>query len=190
MTVAVRHQAPDAAQVQAHLRRTLEQALAHVRPLQQPGQLEVASGGVQVQPRYGRDGQITGWEGRAEVLLQGRDLERVATVASALPGMSIAALQLSLSRDATLLAEAALRAQAIEAFRQQAQDVARAFGYAGYELGEVHIGVANAGGDVPRPVMRTLSMASAESAPSLPVEPGHAWLEVTVSGSVHLTPAR
>ncbi len=190
VTVAVRHQGADAAAVQAHVTRVLDQALARLRPTQQPGQFEVASGGVHVQPRYGRDGQIMGWQGSAELLVQGRDMGRVAQAAAALSGMTVTGLQLSLSREAAQQAEAALRAQAIAAFRQQAQEVAQAFGYGGYELGEVHVSAATPEGGLPRPMLRAQAMAATEAAPTLSVEPGQTWLEVTVSGSVRLTPMR
>ncbi|MCX7662206.1 MAG: SIMPL domain-containing protein [Tepidimonas fonticaldi] len=185
VTVAVRHQAPDAAAVQAHLRRTLDQALAHIRPRERAGRLEVASGGFLVQPRYGRDGQITGWQGSAELLLQGRDLPGVAALAAELPGMAVTGLQMSLSREAARQAEAAVRGQAIEAFRQQAAEVARAFGFQGYELREVHVG-AQTPGPEPRPLLRAMAANGAEAAPALPVEPGQALLQVTVSGAVRL----
>lgn len=185
VTVAVRHQAPDAAAVQAHLRRTLDQALAHIRPRERAGRLEVASGGFQVQPRYGRDGQITGWQGSAELLLQGRDLAGIAALAAELPGMAVTGLQMSLSREAARQAEAAVRGQAIEAFRQQAAEVARAFGFQGYELREAHVGTQTPGPE-PRPLLRAMAANGADAAPALPVEPGQALLQVTVSGAVRL----
>ncbi|WP_334134417.1 SIMPL domain-containing protein [Tepidimonas sp.] len=187
VTVAARQQGADPAAVQAQLARVLDGALAQVRPLQCPGQLEASSAGVQVQPRYGREGQIVGWQGSAELLLQGRDMGQVASVAAQLPGLVITGLQLSLSRDTIARAEAALREQAIAAFRQQALEVARAFGYAGYALGEVHVSAASPDGGPPRPLLRAQAMAAAEAAPVLTVEPGQTTLEVTVSGSIRLT---
>lgn len=185
VTVAVRHQAPDAAAVQAYLRRIVDQALAQIRPRERAGRLEVASGGFQVQPRYGRDGQISGWQGSAELLLQGRDVAAVAALAAELPGMAVTGLQMSLSREAARQAEAAVRAQAIDAFRQQAAEVARAFGFQGYELREVHVGTQTPGPE-PRPLLRAMAANGAEAVPALPVEPGQAVLQVTVSGAVRL----
>lgn len=184
VTVAARHQASDAAAVQAHLRRVLDQALGLIRLRERAGRLEVATGGFQVQPRYGRDGQIVGWQGSAELLLQGRDMGAVAALAAELPGMAVTGLQMSLSREAARQAEAAVRGQAIDAFRQQAAEVARAFGFQGYELREVQV-VAQSPGPEPRPLLRVMA-ASAEVAPPLPVEPGQALLQVTVSGTVRL----
>jgi len=184
VTVAVRHQAADATAVQTHLRRVVDQALLLARPRVRAGQIEVASGGFQVQPRYGRDGVISGWQGSADLLLQGRDMAGVAALAAELPGMAVTGLQMSLSREAARQAEAAVRVQAIEAFRQQAAEVARAFGFQGYDLREVQVG-AQPSLPEPRPVLRAMA-ASAEAAPALPFEPGQALLQVTVSGTVRL----
>lgn len=184
VTVAVRHQAPDAAAVQAHLRRVLDQALGLIRPRERAGRLEVASGGFHVQPRYRADGQISGWQGSAELLLQGRDIAGVAGLAAELPGMAVTGLQMSLSREAARQAEAAVRGQAIDAFRQQATEVARAFGFQGYELREVQVGIQSPGPE-PRPMLRAMA-AAADAAPALPVEPGQTLLQVTVSGTVRL----
>lgn len=184
VTLAVRHQGDEAAAVQAHLQRVLQRALEPLRARQRPGELEVASGAVQVQPRYGREGQIVGWQGSAELLVQGRDVGAITALAAQTPGMVVAGLQTSVSREAARAAEADLRAQAIAAFRQQAQDVAAAFGFRGYVLHEVHVG-AQRPEPGPIPVMRGMA-AAVEAAPALPVAPGHTWLQVTVSGAVQL----
>lgn len=184
VTLAVRHQGDEAAAVQAHLQRVLQRALEPLRARQRPGELEVASGAIQVQPRYGREGQVVGWQGSAELLVQGRDVGAITALAAQAPGMAVAGLQTSVSREAVRAAEAALRAQAIAAFRQQAQDVAAAFGFRGYALHEVHVG-AQRPEPGPIPAMRVMA-AAAEAAPALPVAPGHTWLQVTVSGTVQL----
>ena len=52
---------------------TLEQALQKARAAAKPGEVEVSTGAFNVTPRYGRDGVVQGWQGTAELLLQGRD---------------------------------------------------------------------------------------------------------------------
>lgn len=189
VTLVAHQQAEDAAAVQAQLRQTLQQALTQLRPHQQLGEFEVSSGGFAVQPRYGREGRIVGWHGSAELRLQGRDLARLATLAASLPGLALGGVRLELARETRREAESALRQQAIEAFRQQADEVARAFGARGWTLREVHVGVA-APAAVGEPAgLRTMALpAAAEAGAPLPLEPGLAWLQVTVSGSVTLLP--
>lgn len=99
--------------------------------------------------------------------MQGRDVSAITALAAQVPGVAVAGLQTSVSREAVRTAETVLRAQVIASFRQQAQDVAAAFGFRGYALHEVHVGTQwpEPG---PIPAMRVMA-AAAEAAPVLPV---------------------
>jgi len=185
LVLSVRHQAVDAATVQNQLKHVLEQALAQLKGKAGPG-VDVSSGAFTVHPRQGRDGQIVGWQGSAELVLQGRDVSRVSALASSAPGMSVAQLHFSLSREATQRLEDEVRKQAIARFRDTALQVAKDFGFAGYTLREISLGEAGLPplGRAPR-----LHMAAAEAALSsapVPVEPGKSLVQVTVSGSVQM----
>ncbi|RUP31602.1 MAG: DUF541 domain-containing protein, partial [Curvibacter sp.] len=74
LTLAVVKEGVDAAQVQTQLRNVLEPAMTEARKQVKPGQVEVRSGGFSVFPRYGREGKINGWQGSAELILEGRDI--------------------------------------------------------------------------------------------------------------------
>jgi predicted secreted protein len=184
--LVVRHQASDAGTVQNQLKVSLEQALAQARAGAQAGQVDVSSGGFTVQPRYGRESQIVGWQGSAELVLQGRDVARVAVLAGRIPGMVISQMSFSLSREASRRLEDEVRQEAIARFRSSATSVAKDFGFAGYELREVSVG----SNDMPmsQPRFRVAAMAdmAAASAAPVPVEPGRSVVQVTVSGSVQL----
>lgn len=186
ITMHTRLVAADAAAVQNQLKAVLDQALAHASRQAKPGAVEVSTGGFTVQPRYGKDGQIMGWQGSAELLLQGREYGRLSALAGQLPGMTVAGMSFSLSRDAVNSLEAELRHEAIANFRRNAQAVAQDFGYSGYELREVSI--QQAGHE--QPMYRQRALASdvgvAMSAAPVPVEPGKSTVQVTVSGSVQL----
>lgn len=186
VTLMARQQGAEAAVLQAQLAQALQQALAQLRPHQQPGVLEVASGAFTVQPRLGREGQIVGWQGSAELRVQGRDLARLAALVQGLQGLTVSGVRQELARETRREAESALRQQAIEAFRQQADEVARAFGARGWTLREAHVGVATP--SEPPPLRAMALAAGAEAGAPLPLEPGQAWLQVTVSGSVTLHP--
>ncbi|TSE21675.1 hypothetical protein Talka_00353 [Tepidimonas alkaliphilus] len=189
VTLVAHQQGSEAAAVQAQLRQTVQLALTSLRAHQQPGDFEVSSGSFVVQPRYGREGQIVGWLGSAELRVQGRDLARVAALTQGLPGLAVGAVRLELARETRREAESALRQQAIEAFRQQADEVARAFGARGWVLREAHVSLARPAGAGEPVGLRTLALpASAESGAALPLEPGLEWLQVTVSGSITLQP--
>lgn len=181
-----RHQAADAATVQNQLKTVLEQALRVARAGAAAGQVAVSTGAFTVQPRYGRDGQLAGWQGSAELQLQGRDVAAVSALAGTVPGMSVSQLSFSLSREASQQVEEAVRQEAIDRFRATAQSVARGFGFSGYLLHEVSIG--QGGGPEPRPLLRAMAadgMAAASAAP-VPVEAGKGLVQVTVTGQVQL----
>jgi len=185
--LVTRQQAPDAATAQNRLKATLETALAQARAQAREGQVEVSTGAFTVYPRYGRDSQVQGWEGTAELLVQGRDVAQVAALAGRVPGMVVSQMRFSLSRELSQKLEADVRHEAVANFRTAAQQLARDFGFNGYQLREVNV---NTAGEVP--VMRVRAMAAAvqpamSDAP-VPAEPGKGTVQVTVSGSVQLTP--
>jgi hypothetical protein len=59
--------------VQNQLKVVLDAALAEARKTAAPGQMDVRTGNFSLYPRYGRDGKISGWQGSAELVLEGRD---------------------------------------------------------------------------------------------------------------------
>lgn len=183
--LVTRHQAPDAGTVQNALKLALDRALTHARGRSGAG-VDVSTGAFHVQPRYGRDGQVTGWHGTAELLVQGRDVARVAALAGDTPGMVVSQMAFSVSREASQRIEADVRRQAIARFRGQAQQVAEDFGFKGYTLREVSIGEAGLpSGARPRMLMAAEAGAALSSVP-VPAEPGKSLVQVTVSGSVQL----
>lgn len=179
-------QGDEAAVVQAQLKATLEAALAEAKKAALPGQMEVKTGAFSLHPRYGRDGRINGWQGQAELTLEGKDGARVAQTAGRLRGLTVTGVGYRVSRELAAAHDAAVTAQAIERYRAKAAELARQFGFTGYTLREVAVQSVDAGGG-PGPVMfrGKAEMALASDAP-LPVEPGKSTLSATVSGTVQL----
>lgn len=176
----------DAAVVQGQLKAVLEAALAEAKQAAAPGRLEVRTGGFSLHPRYGRDGKINGWQGQAELLLEGKDAPRVAQTAGRLTGMNITGVGYRVSRDLAAAHDAQVTAQAIQRYRAKAAELAQQFGFTGYALREVAVQSADNGSE-PRPLMvRAKAEMAAADAP-LPVEPGKSTLSATVSGTVQLT---
>lgn len=177
----------DAAAVQGQLKATLDAALAEAKKAAAPGRLEVRTGGFSLHPRYGRDGKINGWQGQAELVLEGKDGPRVAQTAGRLSGMNITGVGYRVSRELAAAHDADVTAQAIQRYRAKAAELAKQFGFAGYTLREVSVQSADNGGE-PRPMMyRAKAEMSAASDAPVPVEPGKSTLSATVSGTVQLT---
>lgn len=178
-------EAPDAGTVQNQLKVALDAALAEAKKSAQPGQLDVRTGNFSLYPRYARDGKINGWQGTAEMVLQGRDFARISTAAGKVQTLTMGNVVFSLSREQRTKVEGEAQGIAIDRFKAQAGEIAKSFGFGGYTLREVSIN-ANDQGFVPRPRMMTMESKAASSDAPVPVEAGKSTVLVTVSGSVQL----
>lgn len=183
LTLAATREGADAAGVQSELSQAVDQALATLRKEAQAPQMEVRTGEFSVMPRYDREGRIDGWQGRASVVLQGRDFARITQAAARAGALTVAGMGFGLSREQRERLEAQAQAQAIARFRAKAGEVARAFGFSDYTLREVSVS-SDEQSDTPRPYAlgRVAMAATAPVAP--PVEPGRGIVHVTVSGSI------
>ena len=144
------------------------------------------TGGFSLNPRYGRDGRMSGWSGRAELQLQGRDTAAIAQLAGRIQTLTVASTGFSLSREAREKVESQVVAEAIGRFRARADEVSRQFGFAGWTLREVNVQTELPMGQ-PQPRMRVASAMAATTDEALPVEAGKATVSVTVAGSVALS---
>jgi predicted secreted protein len=185
VTMWATREGSDATTVQAQLKQALDAALNEARKAARPGQLEVRTGGFSLMPRYVK-GVINGWQGTAELILEGRDIPAISQLAGRLPTMTVARVGFSLSREAREQVETEVAAQAIARYRAHADVYAKQFGFGGWTLREVQVNTqGDPGGPVP---MMRAQMAPAMAADSpLPVEAGKASVTVTVNGSVQLS---
>ena len=185
ITLVATREGSDAAAVQAQIKQVMDAALAEARKSAQPGQLDVRTGNFNVHPRYTRDGKTNGWQGTAELVLEGRDFARVSQVAGRLDSLTVGNMSYGLSRETRAKAEGEAQTLAIEAFKQKASALAKDFGFVAYTLREVSVN-AEYGGPVPRVMAMKAGMAAASADAPVPVEPGKANVVVNVSGSVQL----
>ena len=189
VVLATTREGNDAAALQAQLKLALDTALAEARRSARgtaPQDLEVQTGGFSLNPRYGRDGRMSGWSGRAELQLQGRDTAAIAQLAGRIQTLTVASTGFSLSREAREKVESQVVAEAIGRFRARADEVSRQFGFAGWTLREVNVQTELPMGQ-PQPRMRVASAMAATADEALPVEAGKATVSVTVAGSVALS---
>ncbi len=175
----------DAMGVQRQLKKALDEALQQLGPQVQPRQLEVSTGAFGVQPRYSDKGRVIGWQGQADLVIEGRDFARIAQAVAQVPRMPVESAQFSLSREGRQKLEAEVQSQAVQNFRQRAQALARDFGFAGYTLRQVNVSSA----ERPEPVAQARMMVTADAAPApspIPLVAGKDEVRITVSGSIQL----
>jgi predicted secreted protein len=176
------------AQDPASLTSVLNQrADAELRQAKGVDNVTAHSGSFTVYPSTDRDGRISAWRGRTEVVLESKDFAAASKLAGKMSdSMQVGSVTFSLSPEAQRAAEQKLSTQAIASFKQQAQSSAQAFGYSGYAIREVNIGH---NGSSPRPVMmmaaRSMGADAKMSAP-MALEGGTSTVTVNVSGSVQM----
>jgi predicted secreted protein len=182
ITVFHEEESNDPSALTATLSRDTEDALKQTK-----GQttVSVSTGAFSVSPSTDRDGRISAWRGRTELLLSSNDIAAASQLAGKLaPGMQVGEVSFSLSPKTQREADARLTREAIDTFRQHAQDAAQAFGYSGYAIREVNI---NQNGFTPRPMMMLARSAPMAAAAPVPLEAGKTTVTVTVSGTVQMT---
>lgn len=176
----------DAATVQSQLKQALDAALAEARKVARPGQLEVQTGNFSLYPRYAAKGGINGWQGSAELVIEGKDMPAIGQLTGRIGTMTIGRVGYGVSRELREKVEGEVTAQAIARYRAKAADYAKLFGYTGYAIREVNVGGSEPQMYAPAPMLRAKTM-SASADEALPVEAGKATIVVNVNGSVQLT---
>ena len=189
ITFSTSRQGGDANAVQQQLKQALDATLAEARKAARPGELEVQTGNFSLYPRYSRGTatgapKLDGWQGSAEVIVEGRDMAAIGQLAGRITTMTVARVAHRLSRQASQRVEAEIAVEAIARYRAKAADYARQFGYGGYAIREVSV-ATNEPNDGSVPMMR---MQAAAPAPgdALSVEPGKAVVTATVNGTVQM----
>lgn len=187
ITLAVTREGGEAAEVQAQLSTLIEAALAAARPGVRAGQVEVRTGPFSIGPRYAPRGGISGWQGRAELVIEGRDIPGVSRLAGRVQGLAVSRVSFSLSREARERVESEVAAQAIARFRERAQQHAQAFGFSGYVIRDVQVGTPEAPVFAAMPALRVAAAPGRSPDEPVPVEAGRTTVTSTVSGSVLMT---
>ncbi len=183
ITLATELEGADQADVAKRLTAQLNATLSAARGTTG---VQARNGAYRLWPNTDRDGKITAWRGRAEVVLESEDLPAAASLAAKLSdGMQIANISFSLSPQARAAEEKRLLEEAAKAFSQRASDAARAFGFSGYTIRNIDLGGS---GTVfskrPELAMARASFGADAAPPEL--EAGMATVTVSVQGEVAL----
>ncbi|WP_096031464.1 SIMPL domain-containing protein [Caballeronia glebae] len=184
ITLFYEQEAADPSSLTSTLNQRAEAALREAKGVEG---VTAKSGSFTVYPSTDRDGKISAWRGRTEVVLESHDFAAASKLAGKMSSsMQVGSVTFSLSPEAQRAAEQKLVSQAIDSFRKQAQNAAQGFGYSNFTIREVNVGRSGA---QPRPVMmmqaRAMS-ADAKMAPPIAMEAGTTTVTVDVSGSVQM----
>jgi predicted secreted protein len=183
ITLLVQKEGLQAPAVQKQLNAMVSAALAVVIPMARPGALEVKTGEMNVSPRYGRDGKMNGWVGSAQLVLQGRDVEQITTLAGRMQDLTVAQIDWRLSPEQKAAAESRIQAEAVAQFQSKAQSLTQQFGFAAYTLREVRVSAQEVGEGSVMPRMAMAQMDAPSPMP-VPVVAGKSRVVVNISGSL------
>ncbi|WP_454722659.1 MULTISPECIES: SIMPL domain-containing protein [Cupriavidus] len=181
LTLAAEQEGAEPGAISSALSAKAQQVIAQAR---RTAGVQAESGGFTINPTTDRNGRISTWRGRAEVILQSRDFAAVSKLAGQLASqMQVQNIAFSLSREARQATEGKLAEQAVASFRAKADATTKLFGYGSYTIREVQ--VSEIGAVQPMPRMYAAKAMMSDAAP-VPVEGGKAQVTVTVNGSVQM----
>jgi predicted secreted protein len=154
----------------------LETAKAYLR-------VKTRTGNTHTYPTYSKDGRISGWRMRAELLLESREMAVLSELLGKLQeNLAIGQLTLLPAPETHRKTEDEATLEAITDFQAKASLVANALKKS-YRILKMNIG--SAGRPPIVPMMRASKMATMEAAPA-PIEAGESMVSVSVSGQIEL----
>jgi len=179
-------EAPDQPAAGKKLTAALDDAIKRARDTKG---VEVRTGGYNVWPNTNSKGKIGSWRGQGEIVLESKEFEAAAALASKLSDKTaISNISFSLSREAREAEERKLLKEAAQAFKDRALAAANAFGFSGYRLSKLELG--GSGGPMPMPrMMGAAAMAKDASggySPDVPLEAGDVTVSIAVNGTIVL----
>ncbi|WP_245150723.1 SIMPL domain-containing protein [Pollutimonas harenae] len=168
------------------LTKTLQDTMAQAKAGAKGKDIQISSGNYRIWPMNDKDGKITNWRGRAEILMESTDFVAASELAASVSDrMPVADLRFSVSPQKRAKKEEALLAEAAQAFRDRAKALAEAFGYAGYSIKTVNLGGSGARFEA---APRMAAMAAGKA--SMPLEGGTEMVSVSINGSIFLHSAQ
>ena len=146
--------------------------------------VKTRSGNTHTYPTYSKEGRISGWRIRSELLLESRAMMDLSELLGKLQegGIVIGQIVLLPAPETEKKAEDEATLEAIAAFEAKAKLIADALKKT-YRIRQMNIRSAGQPPEVP--MMRTSKMAAMEAAPA-PIEAGESMVSVTVSGQIEL----
>lgn len=178
--LSAREEGNDQAALARAVNRTIKQAIEQSK--QVPG-IEVRTLAYQTHPRYQKQ-RLIGWRVQQAMELKSEDIEALSQLLGELQAnLTIDSLNYSVSRPQREKAEQVLIEQAIERFKQRAENITRQFGREKYRLVKLAI---NTNEQTVRPMQMRTQSAMQESRPAPKIEPGRQIVRVTVDATIEL----
>ena len=184
ITLAAENRGAQQTEVAAALTQMVDSVMKQVRD---KDGIKAYTGNFQVWPMNDQDGLISNWRGRAEIILESTDFDAASQLAAQVADrMPISNLSFFVAPGERARYEAELLEQAAGAFRERADALAKAFGYASYSIREIQLGGSGASYQPERRMMAMAASADATAARGVPLEGGTERISLSVQGTIFL----
>lgn len=180
--LTVQDEDDDAAQLADRINTAMAWALE-----QSKGQkgIDVRSGGYSTQPVYNKNA-LSGWRASQQLILEGGDFSQIGKLIGVLQQrLQLTAVSFSVAPDTRAAVERKLIDQALDSFKQRAEQVRKNIGAQAYRIVEININTEDMPVQ-PMPVMRAEAMAMSASVVPPSFEGGNSDVRVSVQGMVQL----
>lgn len=180
--LTVQDEDDDAARLADRINQTMSWALQQSKGRQG---IDVRSGGYSTQPVYNKT-TLTGWRAAQELILDGGDFGALGQLIGVLQQrLQLSTVAFSVAPETKAATEARLIDQALDGFKQRAEQVRKNIGAPGYRIVEININSE----DMPLqpvPVMRAEAMSLSKSVAAPSFEGGDSDVRVNVNGMIQL----
>lgn len=148
--------------------------------------IEVRSGGYSTHPVYSKN-TLTGWRASQELILEGGDSGQISRLIGTLQQrLQLTSVSFSIAPETRAGVERKLIDQALESFKQRAEQVRKNIGSSGYRIVELNINTEDMPVQ-PYPAMRAEAMSMDMKSVAPPsFEGGNSDVRVSVNGTVQL----
>lgn len=180
--LTVQDEDDDAAQLADRINTAMAWALE-----QSKGQkdIDVRSGGYSTQPVYNNKNVLSAWRASQQLILEGGDFTQIGKLIGVLQQrLQLTTVSFSVAPDTRAAVERKLIDQALDSFKQRAEQVRKNIGTPGYRIVEININTEDTPVQ-PYPVMRA-EAASFKSVAEPRFEGGDSDVRVSVQGLVQL----
>lgn len=179
--LSISDQDKDAAKLADRINKAMAWALEQGRAAKG---VELRSGGYSTQPVY-QEERFTGWRASQELMLEGADFAQLGALIGTLQSrLQLSSVSFSVDKATRDKAEGRLIDQALNDYKQRAEQVRTNLGKPAYRI--VDLQVQTEGGPVyPQPMMRAEAMMTKDMAPPA-LEGGESEVRVSVSGTIEL----
>lgn len=147
--------------------------------------LKARTGSNQSYPVYDRNNKLTGWRGRSEIRLDGKDFAAISNLIGKLQSaMQLESVSFAVSPELRRQTQNELMSEVVAAFRERAQVLQQALGATTYKLRRMSV---NTSGGVQRPMPMAMRAKSNDAFAAEPAfEAGSTQVQVSASGTIEV----